>query len=113
MSEETKKQIDKITQKEKNNSVTPDDIELKISLEKQAIALNQRLLPKQNKDIQQRILSILNEILQFPLEGKPLLGILKGKYSWRTGKYRIIYSLIDDKLQIFVIKIGLRKKVYE
>jgi mRNA interferase RelE/StbE len=34
------------------------------------------------------------------------------KYRLRQGKYRILYSIEDDKLIILVIKIGHRKDVY-
>jgi mRNA interferase RelE/StbE len=34
------------------------------------------------------------------------------KYRIRQGRYRIVYSIEDDKLVILVIKIGHRKDVY-
>lgn len=40
---------------------------------------------------------------------------LKGRdaYRIRTGDYRIIYSVIDDKLIVDVITLGHRKDIYE
>lgn len=40
---------------------------------------------------------------------------LKGRdaYRIRTGNYRIIYSVIDDKLIVDVITLGHRKDIYE
>ena len=34
------------------------------------------------------------------------------KYRVRQGRYRIIYSIEDEKLVVLVIKIGHRKDVY-
>ena len=35
------------------------------------------------------------------------------KYRLRVGDYRILYSIEDDKLIIFVVKVGHRKSVYQ
>lgn len=39
---------------------------------------------------------------------------LSGTEFWkkRIGKYRVIYSIEDDKLVILVVDVGHRKKVY-
>lgn len=34
------------------------------------------------------------------------------KYRVRQGRYRIVYSIEDDKLVVLIIKIGHRKDVY-
>jgi len=34
------------------------------------------------------------------------------KYRIRQGRYRIVYSIADDKLVVLVIKIGHRKDIY-
>jgi len=34
------------------------------------------------------------------------------KYRMRCGQYRIIYSIQDDELIIWVVKVGHRKDVY-
>jgi len=34
------------------------------------------------------------------------------RYRLRQGKYRIVYSIQDDKLTIWVVKVGHRKDVY-
>ncbi|MCP4024547.1 MAG: type II toxin-antitoxin system RelE/ParE family toxin [Desulfobacteraceae bacterium] len=36
----------------------------------------------------------------------------KERYRFRLGNYRIIYSIHDDELTIWIIKIGHRKNVY-
>lgn len=35
------------------------------------------------------------------------------KYRIRQGNYRIVYSIEDDKLVVYVVKIGDRKDVYK
>ena len=34
------------------------------------------------------------------------------KYRLRQGRYRIIYSIQDDDLSVWVVKVGHRKDVY-
>ena len=34
------------------------------------------------------------------------------RYRLRQGRYRIVYSIQDDKLTIWVVKVGHRKDIY-
>ena len=34
------------------------------------------------------------------------------KYRIRQGKYRIVYSVQDDELTVWVVKVGHRKDIY-
>jgi len=34
------------------------------------------------------------------------------RYRLRQGKYRILYSIQDDELTVWVVKVGHRKEVY-
>ena len=34
------------------------------------------------------------------------------RYRLRQGRYRIIYSIQDDELTIWIVKVGHRKEVY-
>lgn len=34
------------------------------------------------------------------------------KYRFRQGRYRIIYSIQDEELTIWIVTVGHRKKVY-
>ena len=58
---------------------------------------------------------ILNRIKN--LEGNPrppgsekLTG--QERYRLRQGRYRIVYSIQDDELTVWVVKIGHRKDIY-
>lgn len=45
-----------------------------------------------------------------PVGCKKLSG--KERYRMRQGSYRIVYSIEDDQLVVYVVKIGDRKGVY-
>jgi mRNA interferase RelE/StbE len=34
------------------------------------------------------------------------------RYRLRQGRYRIVYSIQDDKLTIWVVRVGHRKEIY-
>lgn len=47
------------------------------------------------------------------LHGKALTGNLKGFWRYRVGDYRLIARIEDEKLIIFLLEVGHRKKVYK
>ena len=34
------------------------------------------------------------------------------RYRLRKGRYRIVYSIQDDELRLWVVKVGIRKDIY-
>ncbi len=36
----------------------------------------------------------------------------RDRYRWRQGKYRIVYSIQDMELTVWIVKIGHRKDIY-
>ena len=42
-----------------------------------------------------------------------LHGSLQGLYRIRSGDYRVIYQVHDDRLVVLVVRIGNRREVYE
>lgn len=53
------------------------------------------------------------ELLENPREKLgPLKGKAKGLYSIRTGEYRPIIEIFDNKLILMVIEAGHRKTIY-
>ena len=58
---------------------------------------------------------ILGRIKQLAEDPRPLgCEKLTGqqRYRLRQGRYRILYSIQDDELTIWVVKVGHRKDVY-
>ena len=75
-----------------------------------------RSVEKDFADIPKKdLMRILDRIKK--LEGNPrpagsekLTG--QERYRLRQGRYRIVYSIQDDELTIWVVKVGHRKDVY-
>lgn len=78
-----------------------------------------------SKDIQkdlsklpkEEVSKILNKIGKLSNEPRPpgvepLYGKLKGLYRIRSGNYRIVYQVIDERLIVFVARVSHRKEVY-
>jgi len=63
------------------------------------------------KDIQRKIKEGLRKIYSNPQSGKKLLGDLTGEFSFRIGRYQIIYFIGKDG-DIWVETIRHRKDVY-
>lgn len=70
-------------------------------------------LIKKDEQLRRRILKAINKLKDNPYSGKPLSYDLKGLWSLRIGKYRIIYRIDGKKKIIWLISIGHRKEIYE
>jgi len=71
----------------------------------------QKKFQKKPRDIQIRIEGALREISRNPYTGKKLMGELEGEYSYRIGRYRIIY-FVDEMQNIWIETVSHRKDVY-
>jgi mRNA interferase RelE/StbE len=60
-----------------------------------------------------RILIKVTELSSNPNFGKPLKGHFAGYSRLRVGGYRIIYSIKKKILQIHILRVGHRSKVYK
>jgi mRNA interferase RelE/StbE len=73
-------------------------------------------LRKLDKPIANRILKFLRgriEKLDDPRKiGQRLQGPLGDFWKYRVGDYRVICSLQDDKLVVWVVRIGRRSEIY-
>ncbi|MEE8367189.1 MAG: type II toxin-antitoxin system RelE/ParE family toxin [Thermoanaerobaculia bacterium] len=63
--------------------------------------------------IRRRVLAAVTKLAHEPERGKPLQLTLRGLRSWRTGDYRIVYRVVENKVEILVVAIGHRRDVYE
>lgn len=79
--------------------------------------LAKRTLDKLDKPSRKQVLNYLNHVLaRLPTPrviGKALVGDKQGIWRYRTGHFRILCKIEDDKLVILVLKIGPRKDVYD
>lgn len=62
---------------------------------------------------QEAIDAALDEMRENPFIGKSLMRELIGKYSYRIGTYRIIYTINKKDQTIYILTIGHRSIVYE
>ena len=74
-------------------------------------------LKKLEVSARKQILTYLRDVLakvENPrLIGKALTGNLKGFWRYRSGHFRIICKIEDDRLVVLVLKISHRKDVYD
>lgn len=74
--------------------------------------LAEKQLSKLEKNVQERIISALERIRIRPeAHIKKLVGV--PYFRLRTGDYRIILDIKEDKLIIYVIEIGHRRNIFK
>ena len=59
-----------------------------------------------------RFITAIEALKTNAYQGKRLKGRLKGDFSLRVGDYRIIYTVHQDKLIVYIIDFGHRKEIY-
>jgi len=71
---------------------------------------------KDFESIQKKELKIILEKIESLSENPRPQGSIKlsgqERYRLRQGRYRILYSIQDEKLTVWVVKVAHRKKVY-
>ncbi|MBU4343485.1 MAG: type II toxin-antitoxin system RelE/ParE family toxin [Candidatus Omnitrophica bacterium] len=72
---------------------------------------------KIDPESQKRIVKQIAKKLRIDPEkyGKALSGGLHGYWRLRAGDYRVIYRIIKDRIEVLVVKVGIRRdlEVYE
>lgn len=66
----------------------------------------------QDKDLS-KILSCIEELAENPRKHGCTKLSGQERYRYRYGNYRIIYSIQDDDLTIWIVKVGHRKNIYK
>ena len=80
----------------------------RLEIKKSAVKEIERLPRKDMKAVLERIETLSDN--PRPHDCKKLSA--QEKYRVRCGNYRILYSIEDDILIVFVVKVGHRKDVY-
>ena len=75
----------------------------KIEIEKKA----------KKKLLKMDIKNTLGKLENLRSQGKALQGKYKGKWRYRVGNYRILATIIDEKITIYIFDIGHRKEIYK
>lgn len=70
-------------------------------------------LKKLPREISQKAIWIIEKDLALnPRKGRPLTGPYKGLWKYRVSDWRIIYSIEEARIVIFVLRVRHRKDVY-
>ena len=77
---------------------------------KKSVEKDFRTIPKQDL---RKIIKLIGSLAQEPRPPgcEKLTG--QAKYRIRKGRYRVVYSIQDQELTVWVVKVGHRKDVYE
>ena len=70
-------------------------------------------LEKVNKKYKPHVFAALFDLRKDLYSGKKLKGKFHTCYSLRVGIYRIIYKVYKTKLDILIIRIGPRQRIYK
>ena len=68
-------------------------------------------LKKLDKSVRDRILRKVFQLEKYPEMGKHLIAI--DLWSLRIGKYRVLYTIKKNELQVLVLTVDHRRKAYE
>ncbi|MXY68491.1 MAG: type II toxin-antitoxin system RelE/ParE family toxin [Acidobacteriia bacterium] len=71
-----------------------------------------REIRKIDPAVRRRIAAALRKLREEPDRGKPLHFSLRGLRSWRTGDYRIVYRVVETRIEVLIVAIGHRRDVY-
>ncbi len=69
-----------------------------------------------NTDVIRRIKQSAEVLQERPYSGKPLheySGVRSKRIGTTEGEYRLIYQLVEEKQEVFIILVGHRKDIYD
>lgn len=70
-------------------------------------------ISRADKKLYVRFLGVIESLGIDPFQGKRLKGKLAGDFSFRVGDYRVIYTVNNDRLIVYIIDLGHRKDIYK
>ena len=68
-----------------------------------------RRISKLDAAVKERIRKAVDRLSEHPELGKRLTGILSDRWSYRVGKWRILYKIRKSELIILVLTVGHRR----
>jgi mRNA interferase RelE/StbE len=73
----------------------------------------EKFIRQQDRRIQTQLFGAIRKLAENPRppQAKKLEG-MDDLYRFRSGDYRIVYLIEDDKLIVLVVRIGHRKEIY-
>ena len=72
-----------------------------------------KFIRKQDKRIQRQIINNIRELAENPRpQGCKKSQCYRGLYRIRSGNYRIVYTIREKKLLIFVVRVAHQKDIY-
>lgn len=71
-----------------------------------------RQIRKLDAAVKARIQKAIERLAQHPELGKPLTGLLTGRWSFRAGDWRILYKTRKAELVVLIPTVGHRREIY-
>ena len=72
-----------------------------------------RSIRKLDPQVRRRVRAAIDVLAESPERGKPLQMTLRGLRSWRTGDFRLVYRVVDERIEILIVAVGHRRQVYD
>ena len=72
-----------------------------------------RSIRKLDPQVRRRVRAAIDILAESPERGKPLQMTLRGLRSWRTGDFRLVYRVVDERIEILIVAVGHRRQVYD
>lgn len=63
--------------------------------------------------LKSKIRAAFHLIAENPYQGKALKEELAGLFSFRVNRYRIVYRIVQDKIQVQIVDLGRRINIYQ
>lgn len=71
------------------------------------------LIVGSDRKVGEQIAKAIDRLSLHPERGEFLKGPLQGCRKYRSGDYRIIYRVENEKIIVFILTLGHRKEIYD